>query len=147
MKLKNLIIIREPVIKQSNMNIKFSSPLVVREHNQETRHDFYYSFEKTEKFNEYLKINILEQMKAENLDSSLLDGFNIKPTNARKAVIKVYEYSIECSLGTFNITGKPELLDYLYKAGMRSKKSNGIWIIWNNLKERRKNGRNRNKAK
>lgn len=93
--------------------------MIVRDHNQETRRDYYYSFENTEKFNEYLRINILEQMKSENLDSSLLEGFSIKPINARKAVIKVYEYSIECSLGTFNITGKQELLNYLYKAGMR----------------------------
>lgn len=129
MKLTSLIMIREPVIKQNSINIKLSSPLVVREHNQETKKDYYYSFEKTEKFNEYLKINILEQMKAENLDSNLLEGFSIKPINARKAVIKVYEYSIECSLGTFNISGKAEILEYLYKAGMGAKKAMGFGLF------------------
>lgn len=120
MKLTKLTVMKEKIINKNSVNIKLCSPLIVREHNRETLKDMYYSFEKKEKFEEYIKINILEQMKSENLDSSLIEGFSIEPIQARKTVVKVYEYSIECSLGTFNLRGKKELLNYLYKAGMRS---------------------------
>lgn len=129
MTLINLTVIPETAIRENNINIKMSSPLIVREHNRETLKDMYYSFEKTEKFNEYIKINILEQMKAEKLDSNLLEGFEIKPINAKKTVVKVYEYSIECSIGTFCLTGKQELLDYLYKSGIGSKKAMGFGLF------------------
>lgn len=125
----NLTVIPETEIRGNSINIKMSSPLIVREHNRETLKDLYYSFEKAEKFNEYIRINILEQMKAENLDSSLLDDFEIKPINAKKIVVKVYEYSIECSIGTFNLKGKAELLNYLYKSGIGSKKAMGFGLF------------------
>lgn len=120
MTLTNLVVLKEKEIRSSKVLIKMSSPIVVRDHNRETLKDYYYSFEKEDGFNEFLRINIGEQMKEEGLDSSLLEGFSIKPVNARKAVVKVYEYSIECSLGIFELTGKVELLNYLYKSGIRN---------------------------
>ena len=36
---------------------------------------------------------------------------------------------IECSLGSFELTGERELLDYLYKAGMGSKKAMGFGLF------------------
>lgn len=121
--------IKEKEIKTNNINIKMSSPLIVRNHNRETQKDMYYSFEKTEEFNKYIRINIIEQMKEEGLDSSLLEGFEIKPIKARKAIVKVYEYSIECSLGTFELTGNTVLLDYLYKSGIGTKKAIGFGLF------------------
>lgn len=129
MKLTKIIMIREREIKNNNIMIKMSSPLIVRSHDRETRKDMYYSFQYEKEFNKYIRINIMEQMKEEGLDSNLLEGFEIKPINARKAVIKVYEYSIECSLGIFNITGNTKLLNYLYRSGIRSKKGYGFWNV------------------
>lgn len=120
MALKNIVVLKEKEIRSSKILMKMSSPIVVRNHDRETLKDYYYSFEKEEGFNSFLRINILEQMKEEGLDSSLLENFSIKPINARKAVVKVYEYSIECSLGIFELTGKVELLRYLYKSGIRN---------------------------
>lgn len=123
MKLVKISMIKEKEIKSNSIMIKMSSPIISRNHNRITLKDSYYSFKYKEEFDKYIRINILEQMKEEGLDSSLLEGFSIKPVNARKAVVKVYEYSIECSLGIFNLTGNTKLLDYLYKSGMRFKKS------------------------
>lgn len=120
MTLKNIVVLKEKEIRSSKVLIKMSSPIIVRDHNRETLKDYYYSFENEEGFNKFLRINILEQMKEEGLDSSLLEDFSIKPIKARKSVVKVYEYSIECSLGIFELTGKIELLKYLYKAGIRN---------------------------
>ncbi|MCI8519839.1 MAG: CRISPR-associated endoribonuclease Cas6 [Clostridia bacterium] len=122
MKLTKVTVLRENNISTNSINIKMSSPICVRNHDRETKKDMYYSFEKEEEFNKYIRINILEQMKEEGLDSSLLEGFSIEPINARKAIVKVYEYSIECSIGTFILTGNTELLNYLYKSGIGTKK-------------------------
>ena len=120
--------IKERIVCTDSINVKFSSPLVTRNHNQETKKDMYYSFERPE-FKETLKMNIAEQMKTEGLDKSLLNGFDIKPIQAKKAIIPVYEKMIECSLGSFELTGEKELLDYLYKAGMGSKKAMGFGLF------------------
>ena len=106
-----------------------SSPIIVRNHNRETQKDMYYSFEKAEEFNKYIKINIEEQMKEEGLDLNLLEGFEIKPIKTKKTVVKVYEYSIECSIGTFELTGNTILLDYLYKSGIGTKKAVGFGLF------------------
>lgn len=129
MTLNKITPIQEKDITTNNINIKMSSPLIVRNHNRETQKDMYYSFEKTEKFDKYIRINIVEQMKEEGLNTSLLEGFEIKPIKAKKAVVKVYEYSIECSLGTFELTGNIELLNYLYKSGIGTKKAMGFGLF------------------
>jgi len=128
MTLKRLNMIKERIVCTDSINVKFSSPLVTRDHNQETKKDMYYSFERPE-FKETLKMNIAEQMKTEGLDKSLLNGFDIKPIQAKKAIIPVYEKMIECSLGSFELTGERELLDYLYKAGIGSKKAMGFGLF------------------
>lgn len=128
MTLTRLNMIKERKVCADSINIKFSSPLVTRDHNQETKKDMYYSFERPE-FKEILKMNIAEQMKSEGLDKSLLNDFDIEPIQAKKAIIPVYEKMIECSLGSFQLTGRVELLDYLYKAGMGSKKAMGFGLF------------------
>lgn len=129
MTLVKISLIKEKEIKTNSINIKMSSPIIVRNHNRETQKDMYYSFEKAEEFNKYIKINIEEQMKEEGLDLNLLEGFEIKPIKAKKTVVKVYEYSIECSIGTFELTGNTILLDYLYKSGIGTKKAVGFGLF------------------
>lgn len=126
--LNSISMIAEKEINQDHIKIKMASPIICRNHNQETKKDMYYSFER-EKFNKFIKINILEQMKAENLDESLLEGFTLIPLNARKTVVTLYEKQIECSLGIFELRGKKELIAYLYKAGIGSKKAMGFGLF------------------
>ncbi len=115
MTLKNITMIPEKEIKSNIITIKMISPIVCRNHDQITLKDMYYCFEK-EEFNKYIKINILEQIKFEKLDSSILEDFKITPINAKKAMIKNYEKVLETSVGVFQLEGSKELLDYLYKA-------------------------------
>lgn len=128
MTLTNICMIPENKIIESNIKVKMSSPLIVRNHNKETLKDLYYGFDKQE-FEKYLKINIEEQMKAENLDTSLLQNFKITPIQAKKIVIPLYEKMIECTIGSFELQGDIQLLDYLYKAGMGSKKAMGFGLF------------------
>lgn len=128
MTLNNIVMIPEKVINSNDINIKLSSPMICRNHDRETLKDMYYSFERDE-FEKYIRINIEEQLEAENLDKSILDGFEITPINAKKIVVPVYEKMIECSVGSFNLKGNKELLNYLYKAGIGAKKAMGFGLM------------------
>lgn len=128
MTLTNIIMIPEKNINSETIQIKMASPIVCRNHNQKTLKDMYYSFDR-EEFNTFIKINIAEQMKNEGLDISLLEGFSIKPIRAKKVIITLYEKQIESSIGTFELQGDKKLLDYLYKAGIGSKKAMGFGLF------------------
>ncbi len=128
MTLKNIVMIPEKQINTNKIQVKMVSPIICRNHNRETRKDMYYSFERPE-FEKYIKINILEQMKQENLDSNLLEDFKIEPINAKKTIIKLYEKKMEASIGTFELEGDKQLLNYLDKAGVGAKKAMGFGLI------------------
>lgn len=128
MTLKNIVMIPEKEINANSIQIKMVSPIICRNHDRETLKDMYYSFERQE-FEKYIKINILEQMKNEKLDSSILEGFKITPIYAKKIIVKLYEKKIESSIGTFRLEGNKKLLDYLYKAGIGSKKAMGFGLF------------------
>lgn len=111
--LKNISMIMEKEITTDKIAIKFQSPLCVR--NRENNKDFYYSFEHKE-FEDVLKINIKQQLKITNFPETIADDFKITAINPKKIVVKFYEKCLECSTGTFEISGNKELLTYLYKA-------------------------------
>ncbi len=128
MTLKNIVMIPERTINSNKIQVKMASPIICRNHNQETLKDMYYSFERPE-FEKYIKINIFEQMKAEGLDSSLLEEFKITPINSKKIIVKLYEKKIEASIGQFELEGNKQLLDYLYRAGIGAKKAMGFGLM------------------
>ena len=111
--LKNISMIMEKEITSDKIAIKFQSPLCVR--NRENNKDFYYS-SKHKEFEDVLKINIKQQLKITNLPETIVNDFKITPINPKKIVVKSYEKCLECSTGTFEISGNKELLTYLYKA-------------------------------
>ena len=126
MTLKNITMIIEKEITTDKIIVKFQAPLCVR--SRENSKDYYYSYE-NEKFEEMLKINIKEQLKITNIPLETVDTFKIKPIKAKKIIIKFYEKYIECSTGTFELSGNKELLEYLYKSGMGSKHSAGFGMF------------------
>jgi len=128
MTLQNIVMIPEKEIKSNQLTVKMASPIICRNHNVETKKDMYYFYER-EEFQKYIRINILEQMQNENLDSSLLEGFEIEAIQPKKVIVTLYEKKIECSIGTFKLTGNSKLLDYLYKAGIGAKKAMGSGLF------------------
>lgn len=128
MKLTSIIMLKEKEINENEITIKMSSPIICRNHDKTTLKDMYYAYDR-EEFTKYLKINIEEQLTAENLNTALLNDFEITPINAKKIIIPVYEKMIECSVGIFKIHGNIELLKYLYKAGIGSKKAMGFGLF------------------
>lgn len=128
MTLTSIVMLPEKEIKENSIVIKMSSPLIVRYHDRNTLKDMYYAFNRDE-FKETLKINIEEQLSFEKLDTNILDTFDIEPIQCKKVIVSLYEKKIECSIGIFKLTGNIKLLDYLYKAGMGSKRSMGFGLF------------------
>lgn len=126
MTLENITMLLEKEIKENEMTIKFMSPLIVRD--RENQKDFYYSFEHKE-FLETLKINIKEQLKITNLPIQYVDDFKIETIEGKKVITKFYEKKIEGTLGIFKLSGNKELLKYLYQAGIGSKRSSGFGMF------------------
>ena len=126
MTLQNIMMTKEKEITTDRIAIKFQAPLCVRL--RENNKDYYYSYE-NEKFEEVLKINIKEQLKITDIPTEIVDTFKIKSINAKKVLIKFYEKCIECSTGTFEISGNKELLKYLYQTGMGSRHSAGFGMF------------------
>lgn len=128
MVLKQISLIPEKEITSDEIKVKFMSPLVVRNRNKETRKDYYHSY-KDDQFKETLKINITEELKNSDLPSNIVEGFDLIPIEPKKTVITFYEKQIEASLGTYLLKGDRRLLEYLYKAGIGSKRSAGFGMF------------------
>lgn len=126
MTLKNIILLPEKEIKSEEVSIKFLSPLVVRL--RENQKDYYYSHEQ-EGFLETLKLNVKIQLQNSNLPENLAENLKLEPINAKKVIVKFYEKKMETSVGTFRLSGSSELLNYLYKTGMRKQAWCGIWDV------------------
>ncbi len=126
MTLKNIVLVPEKQINTDEVTIKFMSPLIVRQ--RENEKDYYYSIE-GEKFLETLKINIKEQLKLTNYPTEIIDTIKLEKINGRKTVIKFYEKQMEGTIGTFKLYGNKDLLSYLYKSGIGSRRSSGFGMF------------------
>ncbi len=126
MTLKNIVLIQEKQINTEEIAIKFMSPLIVRQRKNEK--DYYFSVE-GEKFLETLKINIKEQLKLTNYSMDIVDSIKLEKINGRKTVVKFYEKQMEGSIGTFKLFGNKELLNFLYRAGIGSRRSSGFGMF------------------
>lgn len=124
--LENIVMLNEKKINTENLKIKFLSPLVVR--SRENQKDYYYSYESPE-FEEIIKVNIKEQLKITDIPQNVVDTFGIKAINAKKVIIKFYEKKMECSLGTFEISGNKELLKCIYQMGLGSRHGSGFGMF------------------
>lgn len=126
MTLKNIVLVQEKQINTEEITIKFMSPLIVRQ--RENEKDYYFSVE-GEKFLETLKVNIKEQLKLTNYSMEIADSIKLEKINGRKTVVKFYEKQMEGSIGTFKLFGNKELLNYLYRAGIGSRRSSGFGMF------------------
>ncbi len=110
--------------------IKTKSPIIAKEHIKDTNKDIYYTFEDNE-FIEILKKNLYSNMKA-CFDWDIkedIENLNIDILSAKKIIIKNYGITIPCTLGEFILKGENYLLDYIYKAGLSAKASQGFGYI------------------
>jgi CRISPR-associated endoribonuclease Cas6 len=125
--LREISLVPEKLIADNNIQIKFISPLVIR--NRTNNKDYYYSVSHTEFHQELLKSVRYQLQLSEDLPVSLLDDFTLTPVQPQKSVILFYGQKMEVSLGTFEMRGSPVLMDYFYKNGISSRRGSGFGMI------------------
>ena len=80
--------------------------------------------EKDDEFEEVLKENVDFMLKKLDVPIST-DGFSIVPIKGKKVVQCVFEHMIDANIGIYKLTGTPELLNFLYMAGLGCRRSEG----------------------
>lgn len=129
MTLEDIKLIKEKVIKANEVIFKTLSPILIREHNKDTNRDWYYSFEDQDSIGllkesmSYQAVNYFGTTAAKDVDEIV-----IKDLHMKKIVINHYGVMVTGNVGTFQMEGKQYLLDYFYKAGVSSKKSEGFGL-------------------
>lgn len=98
--------------------------------NRETGNDWYFVFE-DEKFEETWKRNLKSELDTNfSWDVAAdIDALKMIPIQLKKVVVKNYNIYVPCTIGTMVLEGENYLLEYLYKAGIGSKRSMGFGYI------------------
>ncbi len=123
--LHNIFMEHEKDVRTSEIICQTAMPLAVRDHDRDTNKDTYY-LPDDERFLPKFKEIISRQLEVAKLDSSLLDGFEFEMPEYKKSVVKFKDTYVTGALGFFCMKGCPELLRYLYQAGIGSRRSEGF---------------------
>lgn len=125
MTINKIKVIKEKETKETEVLIKFLSPLVVREHNRVENKDWYYAIGDDE-----FKTKLIDIMKKQLLISGIgenfIDGIEVELINMKKVVVKHYGCNIQCSLGFLEIKGSSAIINYFIKSGIGSRRSAGF---------------------
>ncbi len=128
MKIMAVKILPHNKINSNEILIKMLSPMVLREHSRETNIDRYVDCT-CEDFADMAKKIVQAQLSIFAMDGNLLHGFTIVPVMPKKTVVTAFKYHIDVSLGVYKLTGQPELLNFLYHAGIGSRRSQGFGMF------------------
>ncbi|WP_165974094.1 CRISPR-associated endoribonuclease Cas6 [Marinitoga lauensis] len=124
LKLNNIIRLSEKNIYKNEIIIKTLSPILIREHNKEK--DNYYYFD-DENATEILKNSIIYQYN--KLFGNGCKSFDIKVLDLKKTTVLNYNKKLKSNLGVFKATGDKEILNFIYKSGIGSKRSSGFGMV------------------
>lgn len=121
---------KEKPIYEDEVIFKTKSPIVVRKHKSDNKKTWYHSLESDagqDIFIHNLRFQLLDYF---GQDRSL-DIEEIKFEVLKNKEVKIKHYGIEIlsNICTLELKGKPYLLDYIYKAGLGSKKSGGFGML------------------
>ncbi|WP_234407910.1 CRISPR-associated endoribonuclease Cas6 [Anaerosinus massiliensis] len=128
MQMKSIRLLPEQKVHKNEFVIKMLSPMVLREHNRETNIDRYVDCT-CDDFAETAKKIVQAQLSIFAMDENLVHGFTIVPVIPKKTVVTAFDYHIDVSLGVYKLTGQPELLNFLYHAGIGSRRSQGFGMF------------------
>ena len=119
--------VKEQEVHSSRILVKMMEPLCIRNHNKETNKDWYYSCKDQEAFERESTRVIKTQLMLAGY-SEEQSNVKLVPIDPKMVIIKHYSINIECTIGTFIMEGNPEVLNYLLKNGIGSRKSSGFGV-------------------
>lgn len=127
MKLKQVMLMPSKEVTTSNVLIKFMSPFLIQCHNKETNKTRYYAYNDEgfeEKFNNVIAAQIEKfapHLKGKNV--------TIKPVSPKKTVARVFKLKVTANLGLYQLTGDKEVIEFLYEAGLGSRRNAGFGLF------------------
>ena len=112
-------------ISESEIKIRFKSPLIVRDHKSDNI-DKYLTYDDID-FEQMFKIVVENQLHADNIESN----FDVKlvPVSPKKTVVKVFGMHMRASYGVYLLQSDPQLLNYLFQAGLGSRRNLGFGMF------------------
>ena len=102
--------------------------LVVREHNEENNKDHFYSFDE-EGFMRVLEMVLRNELVYAKFPEYLINEVSVDVISCKKILVKQYGIYVDANVGMFQVEGHPDILNYLYQAGMGSKRSMGYGLL------------------
>lgn len=123
MELKRIRNGRRKEIKDSEIVVKMQSSLIARRHDAEENKDTYYIYDQPE-FASAVRENVQTLIERLGVDIST-EEFDIVPIKGKKIVATVFGRKVDANIGIYKLSGSPELLTFLYEAGLGSRRSEG----------------------
>lgn len=107
-RIKSVSTIYQETITNKRVVFQAVSPILARDHNRETRKDWFLDFS-DEKYEAVLKQNLINRLVPEMGQGISYDIQNLKigPLNMKKTVTKAYEKFYQGAIGTIELIGKP----------------------------------------
>ncbi len=123
-------LVKEKIIVNNQAIYTSMSPVVVREHKADNKKTWYYSLN-DEKGRQIFIENIKYQLLNEFGEERKFDIAEIEFEILNNKEVKVKHYGIEVlsNICRLKIKGKPYILDYLYKSGIGSRRSQGFGML------------------
>lgn len=126
--LKKMFLVPLENITADSVHIKFLSPLLVRQHSADNQ-DRYLTFEE-EQFNSQLNIIIRRMLEDNNIVCKQSTEITLKPLKAKTTVIKNMKLAFCANIGEYILSGNPEILNILLRAGMGSRRGEGFGMFY-----------------
>ncbi|MBC1499283.1 CRISPR-associated endoribonuclease Cas6 [Listeria weihenstephanensis] len=129
-RVKDIKIVREEPIVSDRIAFKTLSPIVCRDHNKETRKDWFYWWEE-DAFEAILKRNLYFQLRDKfgEYVKDDIEALQFKKVAIKKTVVVCYNLHVACSLGKFELVGQPYLLNHFVQGGIGSMRGMGFGMI------------------
>lgn len=122
--LKNVVKLKDYFVKDSEIVVKFMSPLLVRDYKDKNK----YHLASEPSFMEALKANLKYQYQDNEL-SNYIESLQIERVVSKKTVVIHYGNYIDGNNGIFKLTGNSRLLNDLYHTGIGSRRSAGFGVF------------------
>jgi CRISPR-associated endoribonuclease Cas6 len=124
--LKRVILIKEKRISSSEAVFKTLSPFLVRLHHQMTNEDEYLTRDHNMLVSQ---TEIIIGVMLEKLTGKK-ERVDFMPVKLNKAIlIKHFGMIVDGNTGVFKLTGRPEVLEFIYRVGIGSRRSEGFGLL------------------
>jgi len=128
MVLRRISLQREKTIKDREAVFKTLSPFLVRLHYKETNEDEYLT-KKNELFIAQVEESIRVMAEVLLEKKNRVERVEFMPVSFKEIPIKHYGSLVEGNSGIFKLTGDPGILDFVYKVGIGSRRSEGFGLL------------------